>query len=85
LSKFSLQRSHFIIYSLKFNRDFHSTNFFLKPKRDYYDILGITKTATKEDIKKKFRELAKKYHPDLNKDDKSAEAKFREVSEVLQL
>lgn len=50
-------------------------------KRDYYDILGVSKSASKEEIKKKFRELAKKYHPDLNKDDKSAESKFREASE----
>ena len=51
-------------------------------KKDYYEVLGIPSSSSKDEIKKKFRELAKKYHPDLNKDDKNAEKKFQEVSEV---
>ena len=49
---------------------------------DYYKILGIDKTATDADIKKAYRKLARKYHPDLNPDDKEAEQKFKEVNEA---
>jgi molecular chaperone DnaJ len=54
-------------------------------KRDYYDVLGVRKGSSKDEIKKKFRELAKKYHPDLNKDDKGAAKKFQEVSEAYEV
>ena len=54
-------------------------------KEDFYKTLGISKGADKEEIKKSYRNMAKKYHPDLNKDDKSAEAKFREVSEAYEV
>lgn len=54
-------------------------------KRDYYEILGVSKTATIEEIKKSYRTLAKKYHPDLNPTDKSAEAKFKEVNEAYEV
>jgi len=50
--------------------------------RDYYDILGVKKGATDEEIKKAYRRLARKHHPDVNKDDKNAEAKFKEISEA---
>jgi molecular chaperone DnaJ len=50
-------------------------------KRDYYDILGVSKTATDDDIKKAYRNLAKKYHPDVSKEP-NAEAKFKEVQEA---
>lgn len=50
--------------------------------KDYYKILGITKSATTEEIKKAFRKLAKQYHPDKNKGDKTAEEKFKEVNEA---
>jgi molecular chaperone DnaJ len=50
--------------------------------KDYYDILGVKKSATDDEIKKAYRNLAKKYHPDKNKGDKTAEAKFKEISEA---
>lgn len=52
------------------------------PKRDYYDILGVKENASNEEIKRVYRDLAKKYHPDKNKGDKSAESKFKEISEA---
>lgn len=51
-------------------------------KRDYYEVLGVQKTATDADLKKAYRVLAKKYHPDANPGDKEAEAKFKEASEA---
>lgn len=51
-------------------------------KRDYYEVLGLSKGASEEDIKKAYRVLAKKYHPDMNPGDKEAEAKFKEASEA---
>ncbi|MCH8029663.1 MAG: DnaJ domain-containing protein, partial [Candidatus Dadabacteria bacterium] len=52
------------------------------PKRDYYDILGVSRTVSKEDIKKAYRKLARQYHPDLNPENKEAEEKFKEASEA---
>src|SRR5437667_3619841 len=51
-------------------------------EKDYYDILGVKKTATDEELKKAYRNLAKKYHPDKNKGNKEAENKFKEISEA---
>ncbi len=51
-------------------------------KRDYYHVLGIGRTASEQDIKGAYRKLAKRYHPDRNKDDKEAETKFKEIQEA---
>lgn len=54
-------------------------------KRDYYDVLGVAKSASAEEIKKAYRKLAIKYHPDKNPDDKSAEDKFKEAAEAYEV
>src|SRR5437899_12704105 len=51
-------------------------------KKDYYEILGVKKSASTEDIRKAFRKLARKYHPDVNPGDKAAEEKFKALSEA---
>ncbi|MEO1429496.1 MAG: DnaJ C-terminal domain-containing protein [Cyanobacteria bacterium J06632_19] len=53
--------------------------------KDYYQILGVNKSATQEDIKKAFRKLARKYHPDVNQGNKEAEARFKEVNEAYEV
>ncbi len=58
---------------------------FMAEKRDYYEVLGIDKGANADEIKKAFRKQAKKYHPDLNPDNKEAEAKFKEVNEAYEV
>jgi curved DNA-binding protein len=50
--------------------------------KDYYDVLGVPRTATQKEISSAFRKLARKYHPDLNAGDKQAEARFKEISEA---
>ena len=50
--------------------------------KDYYGTLGVKKTATSDDIRKAFRKLARKYHPDVNPGDKKSEEKFKEISEA---
>ena len=54
-------------------------------KRDYYEVLGVAKDASADDLKKAYRKLAKKYHPVLNPGDKTAEAKFKEVNEAYEV
>lgn len=54
-------------------------------KRDYYEVLGVSKTVTAEEVKKAYRKLAMQYHPDRNPGDAEAEAKFKEVSEAFEV
>ena len=51
-------------------------------KRDYYEVLGVSKDADEDTLKKAYRKLAKQYHPDMNPGDKEAEKKFKEASEA---
>lgn len=54
-------------------------------KRDYYEVLGVARTASEDEVKKAYRTQAKKHHPDLNKDDKTSEAKFKEANEAFEV
>ncbi|MDD1661194.1 MAG: molecular chaperone DnaJ [Methanomicrobiales archaeon] len=54
-------------------------------KKDYYEVLGVPRAAPEEDIKKAFRQMARKYHPDLNPGNKESEEKFKEVNEAFQV
>src|SRR6266550_876792 len=53
--------------------------------RDYYETLGVPKTATEDEIRSSFRKLARKYHPDVAKDKKAAEEKFKEINEAYEV
>lgn len=55
------------------------------PGKDYYEILGVPRDATPEDIKRAYRRLAKQYHPDVNKDDPNANEKFKEINEAYEV
>jgi len=54
-------------------------------KRDYYEVLGVAKNATEAELKKAYRQVAKKYHPDTNPGDAEAEAKFKEAAEAYKV
>ena len=53
--------------------------------KDYYNTLGVKRSASEKEIKSAFRKLARKYHPDLNPNDKEAEAKFKELNEAYEV
>ena len=53
--------------------------------QDYYEILGVPRTATEDEIKKAYRKLARKHHPDVNPNDKSAEEKFKKINEAYEV
>src|SRR4029077_15198234 len=53
--------------------------------KDYYQTLGVTKTATDKELKQAYRKLARKHHPDVNPGDKSAEARFKEINEAYEV
>ena len=57
----------------------------MEEKRDYYEVLGVTKTASEDEIKKAYKKLAIKYHPDRNPDNKEAEEKFKEAAEAYEV
>lgn len=62
-----------------------SKRFLSSAKKDFYDVLGVSRSSTKAEIKKAYYKLAKQYHPDANKDDKTAADKFKEVTEAYEV
>jgi len=57
----------------------------MSEKRDYYEVLGVSKGASESEVKKSYRKLALKYHPDKNPDDESASEKFKEAAEAYEV
>ncbi|KAM1225359.1 hypothetical protein ACFX13_044835 [Malus domestica] len=66
------------------NRYFHASGFCRAPERDYYETLGVSKNASGDEIKKAFRTLAKKYHPDANRDNPSSKRNFQEIRDAYE-
>jgi curved DNA-binding protein CbpA len=54
----------------------------MSDKRDYYQVLGVGRKASEQEIKQAYRRLARRFHPDLNPDDKAAETKFKEINQA---
>ena len=54
-------------------------------RRDYYELLGVSRSATEKDIRAAYRKLARQYHPDLNPNSKEAESKFKEISQAYEV
>lgn len=76
--------NHFCSFYLNYVVPLGSTDL-TRMARDYYSILGVSKTATENELKKSFRKLAVKYHPDKNPGDKKAEEKFKEINEAYEV
>lgn len=73
------------IFTLLDEKAFHTSGTVLQKKKDYYDVLGVSRNATQKDVKKAYYQLAKKYHPDTNKNDPETVKKFQEVSEAYEV
>ena len=83
--KHSLTTSSGKLYNENLTDLFNSWDFDRMEFKDYYQALGVTKKATREEIKKAFRKLARKHHPDVNPGDASAEAKFKGINEAYEV
>ena len=66
-------------------KEFHTSNLVQQVKKDYYEVLGVPRNSTTKDIKKAYYQLAKKFHPDTNKNDPQTIKKFQEVSEAYEV
>ncbi|KAF4400147.1 hypothetical protein G4B88_019356 [Cannabis sativa] len=65
-------------------RYFYASGFYCSPERDYYEILGVPRNASRDEIKKAFHALAKKYHPDTNENNPSAKKKFQDIRDAYE-